>query len=408
MLDAAGALYLAGTRARAPLDVTVARFLRARHDLFGAERRFVVDVAQGMWRVRRRLERAARHLSAEPTRGALACLYLVGARGAAANELPIDPAGGRGLAAAWRATDGAPDDVRAGVPAWMLSRLVEERGPEAAWALCAAFAEAPPTTLRANRLRLGPDALVAALAAEGIAAHRAALAPDGVVLDGRAELFSTRAIADGLFEVQDEGSQLISLLCEAAPGMTVVDGCAGAGGKTLHLAALMGGKGMLYALEPNERRRHALSRRAARAGVHNVRVDDLDKKARLIGRADVVLVDAPCSGTGVLRRNADAAWTLTVDDVERLAARQREILDGYAPLVRPGGRLVYATCSVLGAENQRVVEELLAGHAAFAVGDAGVVLSKSGVALPGRFLSVDPARHGTDGFFGAVLERALR
>ncbi|MBI1946176.1 MAG: RsmB/NOP family class I SAM-dependent RNA methyltransferase [Deltaproteobacteria bacterium] len=403
LLDAAGALFLAGVRGRAPLDAVVATFLRGRHELRGAERGFVVDVAQGMWRVRRRLELAARGLSAEPTRGALACLYLVGARRLPPSELPIDPAGGRGLAEAWRATDGAPDDVRLGVPSWLLQRFVDERGGEAARALCATFAEAPPTTLRANRLRTDPDALVRALAEEGVVARRAALAPDGVVLEFRAELFSTRAFTAGLFEVQDEGSQLVSLLCGAAPGMTVVDGCAGAGGKTLHLAAQMGGKGTLYALEPHERRRHDLSRRAARAGVHNLRVGDVDKKARLAGRADVVLVDAPCSGTGVLRRNPDTAWSLTVDDVARLATQQRAILEGYAPLVRPGGRLVYATCSLLTEENERVVEGFLARYPAFVAVDAGAVLAAHGVSLPGEFLSVDSARHGTDGFFGAVL-----
>ena len=406
LLDAAGALFLQGIRTRAPLDATVARFLRSRHDLRGVERGFVVDVAQGMWRVRRRLEHAAASLHDEPTRGALACLFLVGARAVDTALLPIDPAGGRGLVAAWRATDAAPDDVRTGVPAWLRARLVDERGAAAADALCAAFADAPPTTLRANRLRTDPDGLVRALAAEGIAARPGRLAPDAVVLDARADLFATRAFADGLFEVQDEGSQLVSLACDVKPGMTVVDGCAGAGGKTLHLAALLRGTGTLYALEPNDRRRHDLSRRAARAGVHNVRVGALDKQARLRGRADVVLVDAPCSGSGVLRRNPDIAWTLAPGDVTRLAAQQRDILEGYAALVRPGGRLVYATCSLLAEENETVVDDFAARHADVARGDAGEALARAGVVLPGRALSVDPARHGTDGFFAAVLVRA--
>ncbi len=408
MLDAAGALFLAGTRARGPLDLATAKFLRAHHELRGAERGFVVDVAQGMLRLRRRLELAAARLPAEPTRGALACLYLVGARGVDPALLPIDAAGGRGLLAAWRATDDAPADVRAGLPAWLLERLTAQRGADAALALCDACTARPPTTLRANRLRTDPEALVRALDAEGIAAGRSALAPDGVTLDGRAELFRTRAFQQGMFEVQDEGSQLVSLLCEAAPGMTVVDGCAGAGGKTLHLAALMNGKGTLHALEPHDRRRHELSRRAARAGAHNVRADDLERRRRLTGRADVVLVDAPCTGTGVLRRNPDTSWSLSEELVTRLVGQQREILAGYAPLVRPGGRLVYATCSLLAEENEAVVGDFLARHPAFELRDAGDVLARSGVSLPGRFLDVDPVRHGTDGFFGAVLEQRQR
>ncbi|MCC7075320.1 MAG: RsmB/NOP family class I SAM-dependent RNA methyltransferase [Deltaproteobacteria bacterium] len=386
----------------------MARFLRARHDLRGAERGFVVDVAQGMWRARRRVEHAAGALHDEPTRGALACLFLVGARAVDAATLPIDPAGARALIGAWRVTDGAPAEVRTGLPSWLCARLVDERGAEAAAALCAAFADTPPTTLRANRLRADPDAVVRALAIEGIAAKRTSRSPDGLVLEARADLFVTRAFADGMFEVQDEGSQLVSLACGVAPGTTVVDGCAGAGGKSLHLAALMRGTGTLYALEPNERRRHDLSRRAARAGVHNLRVGALDRQARLKDRADVVLVDAPCSGTGVLRRNPDITWTLTPDDVARLAGQQRDILQGYATLVRPAGRLVYATCSLLAEENEAVVDWFLARHPDFSVGDAGAVLASAGVDLPGRFLSVDPARHGTDGFFAAVLQRAAR
>lgn len=392
-------------RAHGALDAATARFLRARRDLRGAERGFVVDVAQGMLRVRRRLEHAAGRLPVEPTRGALACLYLIGMRGLDVSELPIDAAGGRALREAWRATDDAAPEVRFGVPAWLHQRLLEERGAHEVAALCEAFSQAPPTTLRANRLRTDPDALLATLHSEGIEAHRCALAPDGVTLNERGEVFRTRAFADGLFEMQDEGSQLVSLLCEAAPGMTVVDGCAGAGGKTLHLAALMQGKGSLYALEPHEGRRRDLTRRLARAGVHNARVDGIERRRRLAGRADAVLVDAPCSGTGVLRRNPDTAWSLTADDVARMATQQREILDGYAPLVRVGGRLVYATCSLLADENQRIVEDFVARHPDFAPLDAGAVLAKSGVALPGQYLQLDPARHGTDGFFGAALTR---
>lgn len=406
LLDAAGGLFLAGVRGRGPLDATTAHFLRSRHDLKGAERGFVVDVGQGMWRVRRRLEAAAARLPQEPTRGALACLYLVGARGVEGAELPIDPVGGRGLREAWRATDHGPAEVRWGLPSWLWTRLVDERGARDAEALAAAFQEAPPTTLRANRLRTTPEALMAALGAEGLTAQPCALAPDGLTLVQRGEVFRTRAFADGLFEMQDEGSQLVSLLGEVQPGMTVVDGCAGAGGKTLHLAALMQGRGTLYALEPHERRRHALTRRLARAGAHNVRVDDVDRKKRLLGKADVVLVDAPCSGSGVLRRNPDTAWSLTADDVGRLVGQQRDILAGYAALVRAGGRLVYATCSLLADENRGVVDGFLAGHPAFTLEDAGAALRRGGVPLPGSTLQVDPARHGTDGFFGAVLRRA--
>jgi 16S rRNA (cytosine967-C5)-methyltransferase len=178
--------------------------------------------------------------------------------------------------------------------------------------------------------------------------------------------------------------------------MTVVDGCAGAGGKTLHHAALMGGKGSLYAFDVHARRLSDLRERAARAGAHNVRVHALDERgtavrARLSDACDVVLVDAPCSGTGVLRRNPDTSWTLTRADVDRMIEQQRAILADYAPLVRAGGRLVYATCSVLPSENDANVAHFLAHHPHFSLA---------------RTLAVDPVAHDTDGFYAAVLTRA--
>lgn len=440
VLDAAGALYLAGTRAKGkPLDQVVAAFLRdhktAKWGLEDEARGFIVDTAQGMWRARRRLEASLAKLPFEATRGAMAALYLVGARATDPASLPIDQSGAGALADAWNATATAKLDVRASLPPWLVDVLVGARGATEGEALCLSFLQTPPTALRANTLKTTRDELIAALAREGLGAHVSELSPDGVVLDARANVHRTQAFQDGLFEVQDEGSQLVSRLAAVQPGMVVVDACAGAGGKTLHLAALMQGKGVIHAFDVATHRLDALRERAKRAGAHNIRVHALalprapprpggkgdsreaarerDVEAahaalkKITGSADVVLIDAPCTGTGVLRRNPDTAWSLTPADAARLVAEQARILDTYAPLVKSGGRLVYATCSLLDDENGGTVASFLERHPTFARVRAREVLDAQGVAVGDDVLALDPLRHGTDGFYACALDGML-
>jgi 16S rRNA (cytosine967-C5)-methyltransferase len=394
-VDAAGQIYLAGVRASGPLDQAVADALKRLRRLDDVTRAFAVDTAQAMFRQRSRIDDAARRLPFAPTRHALVCLFLAGARGLPSHVLPGDPRLTTSFAQAWHASDHAPLALRASIPEWLAAQLVAEHG-DGAQALCLSFIETPPTTLRTNTLLTDRDALQRMLADEGLDAETTAVSPHGLTLLRRANVFRTRAFRDGWFEAQDEGSQMVSLCCGAKPGMTVVDACAGAGGKTLHLAALMGGKGTLWALDVHGGRLRALRERARRAGAHNIRVAELPDPAlfaRLEQSADVVLVDAPCSGSGVLRRNPDTAWTLTPDAVERMAAQQRALLDSSARMVKPGGRLVYATCSLLRDENDAQVEAFLLRTAGFVRMDAGV-----------RTAPTDPARW--DGFFAAVLERS--
>jgi len=409
-VDAAGALYLSAVRrassSRGGLDPVVSTFLKENRSLGDNGRAFVVDAAQGMLRVRSRLDAAARMLSFEPTRAALVALYLIGARGHDPRDLPFDPRGAVDLADAWRKTDALPLSTRASIPEWLAAELLRTRSDGEQLAL--SFSTAPPMTLRANRLMASPDDVVGALARDGFAAHRGSLSPDAVIMEHRDNVFRSKAFHDGLFEVQDEGSQLVSLVCEAKAGMTVVDGCAGAGGKTLHLAAQMEGKGTLYALDTSTRRLDALRERSRRAGAHNIRVHALEDRKilkRLEGAADVVLVDAPCSGTGVLRRNPDTAWRLSIDDVERMRGQQEEILESYARLVKPGGRLVYATCSLLARENREVVDAIASRHVAFEHVRVDEILARQSVQVPdiGEDLAIDSLRHGTDGFYASAL-----
>ncbi|MDP2339414.1 MAG: RsmB/NOP family class I SAM-dependent RNA methyltransferase [Deltaproteobacteria bacterium] len=417
-LHDAGRLYQAGLDVNRPLDAVVAAYLRDRmRGRPDPARAFVVDTAQGMWRRRRVLDAIAVVVGRSRAFAGVAPVELsVGAAllldGALPTDLPWPKATGKDLQkVVVDVVARASLAVRASLPDWLCARLVE-RGGEA---LALSSTTAPPQTLRVNTLKIDRPGLIKALAEQGVIVRACGLSPVGVVVDKRSNVFRTAAFREGLFEVQDEGSQLVALLAGAKAGMRVVDGCAGAGGKTLALAAAMQNKGTLLALDVHGGRLHALRERTTRAGVDNVRVHDLDeeKKAlkRLKGACDVVVVDAPCSGSGVLRRNPDTGWRLTVDDVARLTVLQADLLRRYAALVKPGGVLLYATCSLLDDENRAVVGGFLEGAPAFALVPARARLAGLGITIEGDddddgVLSLDPVRHGTDGFFAAVFRRA--
>src|SRR5262249_12401408 len=241
------------------------------------------------------------------------------------------------------------------------------------------------------------------------------LSPLGVILESRPNAFSLRAFKQGQLELQDEGSQLLGMLVDPPPKI-VVDACAGAGGKTLQLAAAMKNRGELYAFDVSERRLEELRKRARRAGVYNVRIRPTvsGEEARaagadLIGRAHRVLVDAPCSGSGALRRNPDARYRRTAEEVRAHAERQKRLLSAFAELVRPGGRLVYGTCSVLREENEEVVEDFLRRRPDFTLLPIAEVLGDELARRLVRdgYLRLAPHLHGTDGFFGAALQRSV-
>jgi 16S rRNA (cytosine967-C5)-methyltransferase len=236
--------------------------------------------------------------------------------------------------------------------------------------------------------------------------------PLGIRLQGKPALQKHPRFLDGSFEVQDEGSQLLGPLLAPRRGEMVCDFCAGAGGKTLLLGAMMNSTGRLYAFDVSEKRLAKLKPRLARSGLSNVQglliAHERDTKVkRLAGKFDRVLVDAPCSGLGTLRRNPDLKWRQTPESVAELTIKQAAILAAAASLVKTGGRLVYATCSLLTEENEAIVEAFLAGHGDFQLVPVGELLAAQKIPLEmGQFLRMDPARHSTDGFFAAVLERA--
>lgn len=304
----------------------------------------------------------------------------------------------------------APDAARLNLPAEIHALFEAQYGPTDTVALAQALNREAPADLRANTLKLGRDALLAQLADEGIAAAATPFSPWGIRL-GRRIASGHRMLAEGLAEPQDEGSQLLALLMAAQPGETLIDFCAGAGGKTLALAAAMRGRGRLIAADSAAGRLARLAPRLERAGVGCVETralapDDPAPFPDLEGRADAVLVDAPCSGTGTWRRSPELR--LRPVPVEELSVLQLAILERAARLVRPGGRLVYATCSLLAAENEAVADRFLARHPEFVADPQAGGPWPPLAALLGadHRLRLLPHRHGTDGFFAAPLRRA--
>lgn len=304
--------------------------------------------------------------------------------------------------------------IQASVPDFLARRFLDQLGGEAEAALKAMNGRAP-LVARVNTLLTDRDRLVFLLREQGIDCRPTALSPLGVLLQTRVNAFSLDAFKQGLFELQDEGSQLAGIIVDPPP-TRVVDACAGAGGKTLQLAAAMRNRGELFALDVDAARLDDLRKRARRAGVHNARVrvipatgeEAVRAVADLAGKADRVLVDAPCSGTGTFRRKPDARYRLTPEDLVVHSQRQRELLSRFSALVKPGGRLVYATCSILREENETVVQDFLRAHPDFTLRPAETELPESvgEKVTENGYLRLFPHRHGTDGFFGALLVRA--
>jgi 16S rRNA (cytosine967-C5)-methyltransferase len=275
--------------------------------------------------------------------------------------------------------------------------------------------EPAPLDLRVNTFKAKREAVLAEFEAQGFPCVSTPHSPLGIRLQGKPALNRLDVFNRGDVEVQDEGSQLLALLTDAHRGEMVVDFCAGAGGKTLALGAAMRNTGRLYAFDTSGHRLAALKPRLARSGLSNVHPVQIaherdDRIKRLAGKIDRVLVDAPCSGLGTLRRNPDLKWRQKPESVTELAALQQAILASASRLLKPGGRLVYATCSVLPEENEATVQDFLAAHPDFEAVDAAQELARLKVPeaaflCEGGHLRLWPHRHGTDGFFAAVIVR---
>ncbi len=289
--------------------------------------------------------------------------------------------------------------VRYSFPDWIADQLGAAFGASASH-VAASMNVPGPVVLRANRLRCSREQLAARLLEDGVSTTPCRFAPDGLVVQGRANLLGTSAQHDGWFEVQDEGSQLLGGLVQARPGEVILDTCAGAGGKTLQLASALQNQGTVYAWDPELEKLRRLEVRAARAGATCVRILWGGIPSDLL--ADRVLVDAPCSELGTLRRGPDVRWRLQPQIVSQMAGLQSEILARSASHVRSGGQLVYGTCTFTREENEAVVSRFLASTPGFSL----LPLSVDPSLLRDGFFRPAPHLHGTDCFFGAVLQRA--
>ena len=283
--------------------------------------------------------------------------------------------------------------LRESIPDWLDALGERELGEQ--WEETLSWLNRPAqVVLRTNRLKTDRSALQKALHAEGIETQ-AAGESDALVLVRRQNVFQTKAFKKGLFEVQDFSSQQVASLLAPEPGMRVVDACAGGGGKTLHLAALLQNRGSLIALDTLAWKLDALRLRARRAGATNIETRSIENRKvikRLYGSADRLLLDVPCSGLGVLRRNPDSKWKLQATFIDELRTVQQDILQSYSPIVKPGGRMVYATCSILPSENNEQIKQFLNSEA----GASFSLLEEK------RIL---PQDEGFDGFYLALLER---
>lgn len=408
-----------------PADAIVSAWFRTRRDMDDRDRGAVLELLYALLRHRARLRWWLERHGRDDTARNRMLAWLTLAEGRTPDQVMRLFNGAKGAPAALTRAEHAlliklqgaamthptmPEEVRLECPDWAAGPLRHRFGA-AFEAEMTALLSPPTLDLRANTIKTTRDAMMRQLTDLGLRAEVSLRVPDGIRIRERLSLARLAALKSGELEIQDEGSQMVAMLLDARPGERVVDFCAGAGGKTLAIAAQMNNRGHIVACDVNENRLKRCAERVRRAGVHNAETRLLATETdrwvkRHKGGFDRVLVDAPCSGTGTWRRNPDARWRAPEEKgLDNLIAVQARILASAARLVRPGGRLVYATCSMLSEENEDQVASFLAHHADFHVVPLPEAAPRlSGVAR-GDYLSLTPAHDDTDGFFAAVLRR---
>ena len=393
-----------------PADGTLSRYFRDHPKLGSRERGVVAEAIYGLLRNKT----VYGHFAESGVGPAMRRLALLGVADAAG----VEAMGGLSEEEqAWLERvmqfdrEGFPAATRANLPPWLYDKLLERFGEAEALELAGALNQPAPLDLRVNMIKSNREAVMAELATAPIQCEATPYAATGIRLPKKPALQNLPLFKDGAIEVQDEGSQLLAQIVGAKRGEMIVDFCAGAGGKTLALGAIMKNTGRLYAFDIAEKRLAKLKPRLARSGLSNVHpvliAHENDAKVkRLAGKIDRVLVDAPCSGLGTLRRNPDVKWRQNLQGLAELNVKQISILTGAARLVKPGGRLVYATCSLLDEENEAIVAQFLAAHEGFTLVPMSQVLAEQKIELEMQdYLKLYPHRHRTVGFFAAVLER---
>jgi 16S rRNA (cytosine967-C5)-methyltransferase len=308
-------------------------------------------------------------------------------------------------------TDDLPRYMQADLPEWFWNSLIAQYGEEQALTIARSMHQPAPLDLRVNLVKTNREDVLAKFASEHTEVQVTPLSPTGIRMGQKMTISRHKLFTDGMIEVQDEGSQLLAQLVAPRRGEMIADFCAGAGGKTLAMGALMRNSGRLYAFDVSEKRLQNLGVRLKRSGLSNLHAQVITSEAdpklkRLNAKFDRVLVDAPCSGLGTLRRNPDLKWRQTPQDIIELTAKQTRILDRAAKLVKVGGRLIYATCSLLQEENEQIADAFLASHPDYALVNANHILAQQKIDLDtGVYLKLLPHLHQTDGFFAAVFEK---
>ncbi|WP_292980449.1 RsmB/NOP family class I SAM-dependent RNA methyltransferase [Nitrosomonas sp.] len=396
---------------QAPADVLLRQFFQDRPQLGQNDRGVIAETVFGVLRRRFFLEK----LVGKATARELVLAYLTRFQGMNLRELTPFL---RETEIKWIQQIKAikleeqPLFIRAEFPEWLVEKLQKFWTDEEILHLGQTLQQPAPLDIRVNSLLAKREEVLATLKQQGIEAEPTLFSPIGIRITGKPAINRNELFLSGKIEVQDEGSQLLGFLLAPKRGEMVVDFCAGAGGKTLLLGALMHSHGRLYAFDVSEKRLNNLKPRLKRSGLSNVHPQRIDserdiKLKRLAGKIDRVMIDAPCSGLGTLRRNPDLKWRQNPESIDELQTKQIAILDAAANLLKPGGRLVYATCSLLPEENQQIVAQFLANHPQFSVLHCGELLEQQKITLPdiGEYLQLSPLHHNTDGFFAAVLER---
>lgn len=419
LVDAATAVAREMLRFQRPADGVLSAFFRIRPNLGLNDRAFIAETVYALLRRKRLVELAVAETGApadDARRLVLAAAVRV--RGLNVRELSdaIGPEEADWLDAVKAGARGTlPFAVESDLPDWVIARLVPVLGENGLARLAHALNQPASLDLRVNLIRAERDAVLAQLAADGIAASPTPYSPTGIRLKEKPAINRHPLFTAGAIEVQDEGSQILCQLLAPRRGEMVVDFCAGAGGKALALGALMRSSGRVYAFDVSAKRLDELRPRLARSGLSNVHAQRIASERdprvkRLSGKIDRVLVDAPCTGLGTLRRNPDLKWRQTETALSELGAKQAAIVAAAATLVRPGGALLYATCSLLADENEAIVQAFLGREPSFRLVAARASLKAGRIELPpgepdDEYLRLRPDVHRTDGFFGALMER---
>lgn len=412
-------LYDDTLASRKPADHLIDVFFRKRKYLGSHDRRFIAETLYSLLRHRRRIESAVSTLDIYRTTRLLVIAALFLEKKYSPQQLgdeqilPIEL-----LQRLYRSTDGAHitgDGAEKlartfSYQDWMTQRWIEQFGIEETERLMSVLNTQAPITLRVNALKTTVEECQQSLKSEGIESARTEFSPYGLHIPKRINVFQLDTFRKGFFEVQDEGSQMLALLVDPKPRAKVIDACAGGGGKSLALAALMKNRGEIFSLDIHDFRLEELRKRIKRAGVDTIRLKTVlqdESPAELHDSADYVLVDAPCSGTGTIRRNPGMKWSVTPAMIEELQTKQSKILSNYSKCVKVNGTIVYATCSLMKEENEVVVESFLAAHRDFELLDPKEILSRFHLEslANNRYFQLLPHQHGTDGFFAAVMKR---